>query len=481
MHAFANVPKVSRPETSAKSRKSGRASYAQSQAAGSALSLQHAAGNHAVQRMPQAHPEGLNDVLTETAPSRGRIPARCPDAGAMQVEPAPGKSGDERERKEDRDSRRRVTRMPEPELQGSGVHGGARLECKVEQMSYDDIGQRADAVGDMSVPPVVHEALAGPGQPLDPATRAFMEPRFGWDFSKVRVHTDPTAAESAQQLGALGYAAGSHLVFAHGQFRPSTQSGQRLIAHELSHVVQQTVATSGAVGPFLKSAVPALWSANQSALRIGEQGDAREREAEQAAETAIGNHGPVKLRLKAENILQREPEPRARSRRRPSEADLRYMSRRPSFALHDWPRLDQSARDTILWGIISNYGPEFALQFREYANRRRQPNLVTEFTNLPSVTPRSLAARGYSYAGDLNGLPTWVHPSGREVVIVPRSQRREAEEEDERTPFERRCIDPCLLNSETEAECHECCARIPESDTRCRRACNTSCSLSLLL
>jgi len=368
-------------------------------------------------------------------------------------------------------------------LRRSCTDGNARPTCNGKQTSHHDntsLQAGRDAAND-AVPPIVHQTLAAPGQPLDLATRALMEPRFGWDFSAVRVHTDSTATESARQLGASGYAVGNHVVFAHGQFSPTTPGGQRLIAHELSHVVQQTVATSATAGPSFKGAVPVFSSVGRSALRMGRQEDAREHEAEQAADTAITTNGSVKLRLQAAGILQREVEPRAHSRRRrPSEADLRYMSRRPSFALDAWPRLDQAARDTVLWGIISNYGLEFAAQFREYANGRRQPNLVTEFTNLSSVTPRSLRARGYRYAGDLNGLATWVHPSGREVVIVPRSQPRE-EEDDESTPFERRCVNPCLLGSETEAECHECCNRIPESDTRCRRACNISCSMSLLL
>jgi hypothetical protein len=66
-----------------------------------------------------------------------------------------------------------------------------------------------------------------------------MEPRFGQDFSSVRVHTDNVAAESAKALGANAFAAGNHIAFAHGQYAPQTETGRRLIAHELTHVVQQ--------------------------------------------------------------------------------------------------------------------------------------------------------------------------------------------------------------------------------------------------
>jgi hypothetical protein len=67
-----------------------------------------------------------------------------------------------------------------------------------------------------------------------------MEPRFGHDFSKVRVHTDEKAGESAQAIGAVAYTVGNDLVFGTGEFNPETSDGRRLMAHELTHVVQQS-------------------------------------------------------------------------------------------------------------------------------------------------------------------------------------------------------------------------------------------------
>lgn len=141
------------------------------------------------------------------------------------------------------------------------------------------------------VPPIVHEVLRSTGKPLDMQTRAFMEPRFGrdfsgvpvngmgsstmqsqlavgkpddnfeveadviaehitrmtapkagrrYDFSGVRVHTDTQAAESARSVNALAYTVGSDVVFGAGQYVPQTSVGRRLMAHELAHVVQQT-------------------------------------------------------------------------------------------------------------------------------------------------------------------------------------------------------------------------------------------------
>jgi peptidoglycan hydrolase-like protein with peptidoglycan-binding domain len=90
-----------------------------------------------------------------------------------------------------------------------------------------------------TAPPIVHETLGRPGQPLDGATRGFMEPRFGHDFSQVRVHADAKAAESARAIDAVAYTVGQDVVFGAQQYTPTTVSGRQLLAHELAHVVQQ--------------------------------------------------------------------------------------------------------------------------------------------------------------------------------------------------------------------------------------------------
>jgi hypothetical protein len=77
------------------------------------------------------------------------------------------------------------------------------------------------------------------GTAIDPSTRAFFEPRFGDDFSDVRVHTSPAASRAARALGARAYTSGTHIVFDNEAYSPSTDDGRRLLAHELAHVVQQ--------------------------------------------------------------------------------------------------------------------------------------------------------------------------------------------------------------------------------------------------
>ena len=88
-------------------------------------------------------------------------------------------------------------------------------------------------------PPIVQDVLRSPGQPLDAATRAFMEPRFGHDFSQVRVHADTKAADSARAVNALAYTVGRDIVFGAGQYAPGTSEGKRLLGHELVHTAQQ--------------------------------------------------------------------------------------------------------------------------------------------------------------------------------------------------------------------------------------------------
>lgn len=86
----------------------------------------------------------------------------------------------------------------------------------------------------------VESVVASPGRPLDPEARRYMESHIGFDFSKVRVHTDDRAAASARGLGAKAYTLGNHVVFSSGRYSPKSAEGRRLIAHELTHVVQQS-------------------------------------------------------------------------------------------------------------------------------------------------------------------------------------------------------------------------------------------------
>jgi hypothetical protein len=84
------------------------------------------------------------------------------------------------------------------------------------------------------------QSLKGGGQPLSENDRTFFEPRFGHDFSQVRMHTDTRAAESARAVNARAFTAGRDVVFGAGKYAPGTSEGRKLIAHEFTHVIQQT-------------------------------------------------------------------------------------------------------------------------------------------------------------------------------------------------------------------------------------------------
>jgi hypothetical protein len=134
-----------------------------------------------------------------------------------------------------------VLRMPD--------HGAAmtsaqpQVGCKCAVCEQEEKLQKMEAgpqAAFSEAPASVHEVLRSPGQPLDAATRAYFEPRFGQDFSGVRVHTGTSAAQSARDVNAHAYTVGQNMVFDAGRFAPGTHEGRRLIAHELTHVVQQT-------------------------------------------------------------------------------------------------------------------------------------------------------------------------------------------------------------------------------------------------
>jgi hypothetical protein len=101
------------------------------------------------------------------------------------------------------------------------------------------VNEKAPQYGDQKVPPVVNEALQTTGQPLDAETIGFMGSRFGYDFSKVRVHTGGKATESATSINATAFTLGNDIVFNNHNYEPKTVNGKWLLAHELTHVVQQ--------------------------------------------------------------------------------------------------------------------------------------------------------------------------------------------------------------------------------------------------
>ncbi len=157
---------------------------------------------------------------------------------SLQTKLAVNTPGDIYEQEADRVSEQ-VMRAPGPQLQRACACGGGCHQCQTTQTAQapervQTKRVQGGAPGQGAAPPVVHDVLASPGQPLEASTRVFMEQRFGQDFGQVRVHTDARAAESARAIDALAYTVAPNIVFGAGQYVPHTNAGRTLIAHELT-------------------------------------------------------------------------------------------------------------------------------------------------------------------------------------------------------------------------------------------------------
>ena len=183
---------------------------------------------------------GLTTDASRFGTDFSQIPIHALASGAIQTKLAINKPGDEYEQEADRVADR-VMRTPEPRAQRACECGGTCEGCKKKESQP----LQMKSVNGTGSPPVkapqpsAHELVRSPGQPLETATRAFMEPRFGRDFSDVRIHTDTRAAESAGQIHSRAFTVGSSIVFGSGNYAPATTSGRHLLAHELTHVLQQ--------------------------------------------------------------------------------------------------------------------------------------------------------------------------------------------------------------------------------------------------
>jgi Domain of unknown function (DUF4157) len=205
------------------------------------------------QRMRQTTDEQLVDEQLEAglanpaAPRFGhdfsRVLLHSPAAGVIQTKSTISQPGDSYEQEADRLSER-VLRMPELPLERACACDGNCSKCRTQPPAHPHEHLQTKQVSSsgsqqVAAPSIVQEVLRSSGEPIDRATRAFMEVRFGHDFSRVRVHTGVRASESAQAVNALAYTVGHNVVFRAGHYSPGTERGRRLLAHELAHVLQQ--------------------------------------------------------------------------------------------------------------------------------------------------------------------------------------------------------------------------------------------------
>jgi hypothetical protein len=134
---------------------------------------------------------------------------------------------------------READRVADQVLTAPGHAACSATSARVQRFAGPAGGKTATA------PASVDHALADSGRPLEPALRQAMERRFGHDFGRVRVHANAAAEQSARDVHASAYTVGHHIMFGANQFAPGTSQGQRLLAHELTHVLQQSRGADG--------------------------------------------------------------------------------------------------------------------------------------------------------------------------------------------------------------------------------------------
>jgi hypothetical protein len=261
---------------------------------------------------------------------------------------------------------------------------GAMGECaecakEQEQTVQRKVGSQTDLQA--VVPSIVHEVLRSPGQPLDLATRAYFEPRFGHDFSQVRVHADPQAAESAQAVNALAYTVGQHIILGVRHDTPQTETARKLLAHELTHVVQQTGGLA------------------RSPEAIAEANSTLELEAERSAQ-AVMHGGPSRAQMRSPIQLARQP----------AQASLQPTGGPPFFGL--------SAASDAVHGIVLFYNVT-ALPHTDYIDlsmlMHRGPYIVA-----PNLRRNPDGTSSIEYYIAFRQEPGWIGPTNwHEYVIGP--------------------------------------------------------------
>jgi hypothetical protein len=240
---MAPKPSATQQDTSASSVMLGGRHFGQSRGVNSPVHRQLTIGNQSAQPMLLTSAEEREvELADKTSPRFAHDFSRIPVHRNAPVKIRPklqvNTPGDEFEQDADRVAEQ-VTQMPDPQViqrKCACSKGGTCEQCK---QTTPMVQRKATSyTSNAEVSPIINEVLRSPGQPLDSATRSFMEPRFGQDFSRVRVHTDARAVKSAQAVNAFAYTVGQNVVFDHGQYRADTAAGRKLLAHELAHVAQ---------------------------------------------------------------------------------------------------------------------------------------------------------------------------------------------------------------------------------------------------
>jgi hypothetical protein len=258
-------------------------------------------------------------------------------------------------------------------VQRCGCRSGSSGECAACRRRRLQLQRQAAAAptstfgptGDSpQAPAIVNRVLQSPGRPLEEAPRQVMEHRFGTDFRHVRIHSDASAAASARAVEAHAYTVGHHVVFGAGRYAPQTPGGQRLLAHELAHTIQQRGA-----------AIPAT-------LSIGPNDGPLEREARRAAEG--GHRAPAAPVGASSQLLQREPA--AETPLREDRGRIEAPEHGEDARIHVFRRLHEcqcrnvpDVRDGVFWNPDAE---AFAIAYRHCRGRTTTDVYAEVETNL---------------------------------------------------------------------------------------------------
>lgn len=196
------------------------------------------------------------DQYEREADNVANIVMRMPDPGMSETQSIGSAPVNELRREPDDEEEKRKNGVISSHDSSKILSDEMQKKDDDEMMQRKESGAAPSVVHRQSAPPIVHDVLHSSGQPLDPSTLGFMESRFGHDFSGVRVHSDERAADSARAVNALAYTVGRDVVFGAGQYAPGSMAGKRLLAHELTHVVQNNISKIARQTPASDASVP---------------------------------------------------------------------------------------------------------------------------------------------------------------------------------------------------------------------------------
>lgn len=239
-----------------------------------------------------------------------------------------------------------------------------------------------DALAGRAAPPAVAETLRSAGQPLDPPTRAYFEPRLGHDLSGVRLHHDPAAADSARAVQARAYTVGQHVVFGRGEFQPAAAAGRQLLAHELVHTVQQ-----GALPPV-------------ATLTIGGHTSPHERQAEGVSQSLLaGGRAAGPAISPAAGVVARQgaPAPAATAG-----GGTHYVQLISGRTVGDLEGAEANVREDVLF-VLRNLNRLWSITNADYAAEQTAVSAAAPNARLTAATiPRTIAALGRNQEASIN-------------------------------------------------------------------------------